>query len=131
MGWLFGEISLDLDPVSLVERAASIPSMVGQDLASLVSSRRPYRWVDNQAAYIDTHKTPLDDGIWRFKGDKHSVVAFDFGIKYNIMRCLTAIGAEVVVVPAATDAAGFFCKSGGCFAHFFLCWKIKSVSLAP
>jgi carbamoyl-phosphate synthase small subunit len=77
--------------------------MVGQDLASSVSSPRPYRWVENQPAHIDTHQTVLDDNIWQFKGRKHSVVAFDFGIKYNILRCLAAAGAEVIVVPASTD----------------------------
>jgi len=93
----------DLDPSSLVARARSVPSMVGQDLASSVSSPRPYRWVENQPVHIDTHQTVLDDNIWQFKGRKHSVVAFDFGIKYNILRCLAAAGAEVIVVPASTD----------------------------
>jgi carbamoyl-phosphate synthase small subunit len=93
----------DLAPPSLIERAKSVPSMIGQDLASSVSSRTPYRWVDNKPAFMDTDHLPPDDRAWRFKGDKYSVVAFDFGIKYNIMRCLTAIGAEVIVVPANTD----------------------------
>ena len=37
-------------------------------------------------------------------GKKHSVVALDFGIKYNIIRCLEREGCEVLVVPAKTDA---------------------------
>jgi carbamoyl-phosphate synthase small subunit len=102
-GALRGFISTEnLDPVSLIERAKSIPSMVGQDLASLVSSTKPYRWVDDTPAYIDTANIALNESAWRHKGLKYSVVAFDFGIKYNIIRCLTAIGAEVIVVPAAT-----------------------------
>jgi carbamoyl-phosphate synthase small subunit len=103
-GALRGFISTEnLDPVSLVERARSVPSMVGQDLASLVSSKRPYRWVDDKPVAIDTDNIPLDERAWQYKGSKHSVVAFDFGIKYNIIRCLSAIGAEVIVVPASTD----------------------------
>jgi carbamoyl-phosphate synthase small subunit len=104
-GAMRGFISTEnLDPVSLVERAKSIPSMVGQDLASLVSSTRPYRWIDNKPAYIDSDKLPLDDKIWQYRESKYSVVAFDFGIKYNIVRCLEAINAEVIVVPAATGS---------------------------
>jgi carbamoyl-phosphate synthase small subunit len=47
----------------------------------------------------------LDASLWRAKGERLSVVAFDFGIKYNILRCLEAAGFEVIVVPAATSAA--------------------------
>jgi carbamoyl-phosphate synthase small subunit len=94
----------DLDPVSLVGRAKSLPSMVGQDLASSVSIRMPYRWEDNKPVFMEPNHLPLDDGVWRFKGDKYSVVAFDFGIKYNILRCLATMGAEVIVVPSNTGA---------------------------
>lgn len=104
-GALRGFVSTeDLDPASLVKRANSVPSMIGQDLASLVSSRKPYRWIENRPVIIDTKSDSLDDRVWRFKGDRYSVVAFDFGIKYNILRCLNAMGGEVIVVPASTDA---------------------------
>jgi carbamoyl-phosphate synthase small subunit len=94
----------DLDPASLVGRAKSLPSMVGQDLATSVSIRTPYRWENNRPVFIEPNHMPLNDGAWRFKGDKYSVIAFDFGIKYNILRCLTTMGAEVIVVPSNTDA---------------------------
>ncbi|MEJ2096563.1 MAG: glutamine-hydrolyzing carbamoyl-phosphate synthase small subunit [Deltaproteobacteria bacterium] len=104
-GALRGFVSTeDLDPASLVKRANSVPSMIGQDLASLVSSRKPYRWIENRPVIINTKSDSLDDRVWRFKGDRYSVVAFDFGIKYNILRCLNAMGGEVIVVPASTDA---------------------------
>ena len=90
--------------LSAVAKARQVPSMVGQDLASVVSTTVPYQWVDNQPDPIDTETHPMDAGIWQHKGDKLSVVAFDFGIKYNIIRSLTQKGAEVIVVPAATTA---------------------------
>jgi carbamoyl-phosphate synthase small subunit len=94
----------DLDPDAAVAKARQIPSMKGQDLASVVSTTVPYRWVDNRPEPIDLDAHPMDSGIWQHKGDKLSVVAFDFGIKYNIIRSLSQKGAEVIVVPAATKA---------------------------
>lgn len=93
----------DLDPASLVEKARQIPSMEGSDLVGKVTTKKPYFWKYNQPDYIDI-KTLKDPLIWHFKGKKHSVVALDFGLKYNIIRCLEKAGCEVLVVPATTDA---------------------------
>ena len=93
----------DLDPTSLVKKANAIPSMTGQDLASLVSTERPYCWKDGKPILISS-ETALDKSIWRYTEKKYSVVAFDFGIKYNILRCLEQSGCEVVAVPASTSA---------------------------
>ena len=93
----------NIDPPSLIEKANEIPSMSGQDLASVVTTKTPYYWQKGKPILID-EKKPLDESIWQCKGDKHSVVAFDYGIKYNIIRCLEHMGCEVVVVPAATSA---------------------------
>ncbi|MCD4722237.1 MAG: glutamine-hydrolyzing carbamoyl-phosphate synthase small subunit [Desulfobacula sp.] len=93
----------DLDPDSLVEKAKQIPSMQGSDLVGYVTTKKPYFWKYNQPDYIDIDKLQ-DPLIWRFKGKKHSVVALDFGLKYNIIRCLEEAGCEVLVVPATTDA---------------------------
>jgi carbamoyl-phosphate synthase small subunit len=93
----------DLVPESLVARARQIPSMLGSDLVGKVTTRKPYFWKYNQPDYIDI--TKLDDPlIWRNRGKKHSVVALDFGIKYNIIRSLEKAGCEVLVVPARTEA---------------------------
>jgi carbamoyl-phosphate synthase small subunit len=46
----------------------------------------------------------LDRSLWRHRGSRPSVVAFDFGIKHNILRCLEARGFEILVVPAQTGA---------------------------
>ena len=42
----------------------------------------------------------MNEGVWRHKGTRLRVAAFDYGIKYNILRCLEHTGCEVVVVPA-------------------------------
>ena len=93
----------DLDPDSLSRRARSIPAMAGRDLASEVTTASAYRWIDNAPEPIPP-ETPLDRKIWRHRGDRPAVVAFDYGIKYNILRNLTAHGLEVLVVPAETRA---------------------------
>ena len=91
----------DLNPQSLVEKARAIPSMQGSDLVGNVTTKKPYFWKYSQPDYIriETLEDPL---IWRHRGKKHSVVALDFGIKYNIIRCLERAGCEVLVVPART-----------------------------
>ena len=94
----------DLDPASAVAKARQVPSMQGQDLASAVSATVPYQWVDDGPCPIDMDAHTMDAGIWRHKGERLSVVAFDYGIKYNIIRSLVERGAEVIVVPAATPA---------------------------
>ncbi len=92
------------DPEALVRKARELPSMAGLDLAQKVTSSRPYRWVDGQVQYIDERTMPLDERIWQQKSTLRSVVAIDFGIKYNILRCLASQGMEIVVLPAFTSA---------------------------
>lgn len=86
----------DLDPDSLVAKARKAPSIVGQDLVKTVTCDKPYTW---------------DEGLWRLdsgypegsRTDFH-VVAFDFGIKRNILRNFVDRGCKVTVVPATTSA---------------------------
>ena len=96
----------DLDPVSCAAKARAIPGMEGQDLASAVTTQAPYRWEDDRPVPLEMEggANALARDVWRHRGRRHSVVALDFGIKYNILRCLTQAGFEVVVVPAATPA---------------------------
>jgi carbamoyl-phosphate synthase small subunit len=91
----------DLDPESLKRRAGQLPSMVGLDLARGVSTPRPYRWTDGRPEPL-AQDTRLDPGVWRRQGERPAVVALDFGLKYNIARCLDRVGFEVLVVPATT-----------------------------
>jgi carbamoyl-phosphate synthase small subunit len=93
----------DLDPASLVERANRIPTMAGQDLTPTVTTHTAYYWSNGLPEFLDK-ETPLDRSVWRQRGRKRSVLVFDFGVKYNILRCLESEGFEVVVVPSATGA---------------------------
>ncbi|MCJ7830194.1 MAG: glutamine-hydrolyzing carbamoyl-phosphate synthase small subunit [Desulfobacterales bacterium] len=93
----------DLDPTSLVRRAREIPSMVGLDLVREVTAPRAFRWV-NGAPEALAPAVPLDRNIWQRRKDRLAVVAFDFGIKYNILRLLEQANCEILVVPAQTDA---------------------------
>ena len=82
----------------LVAKARSIPSMAGQDLASGVSTVAPYTWT---SGVPDCLPSSLPEAATR--GSFH-VVAYDFGIKRNILRQLADIGARVTVVPCGTSA---------------------------
>ena len=91
-----------LDPEACVQKARELPTMEGQDLASRVTTPTAYRWINGQPEFLEAGM-PLDRTLWS-SGDRYTVAAFDFGIKYNIIRCLENAGCEVIVVPAATDA---------------------------
>ena len=95
--------TVDLDPASLVERANRIPTMAGQDLTPNVTTDTAYYWSNGRPEFLNK-EVPLDRSVWRQRGRKRSVLVFDFGIKYNILRCLESEGFEVVVVPSATGA---------------------------
>jgi len=93
----------DLDPDSLVKKAGAISSMVGQDLARVVTTRVPYRWKDGRPSHLPPD-VAMDKTVWRHRTDRFAVVAFDFGIKFNILRNLERSGCEILVVPADTSA---------------------------
>jgi carbamoyl-phosphate synthase small subunit len=91
----------DLDPVSLVRRAQALPNMEGQDLVPLVTCTDAYWWPEVPAAGAE----PVDlAALWSQKAGK-KVVLYDYGVKFNIIRCLKERGLEVLVVPATTPAA--------------------------
>jgi carbamoyl-phosphate synthase small subunit len=80
-----------------IAAARGAPSMAGLDLAKVVSVREPYEWRQTVWALGAGHGT-LKEARWH-------VVAYDFGVKYNILRMLAARGCRVTVVPAETPAA--------------------------
>ncbi len=94
----------DLDPESHLCKLADVPSMEGQDLVRSVTAPGAFYWRDGRAEPIEGDPAALDDGCWRRRGERYAVAAFDFGIKYNILRCLEQAGCEVIVLPAATSA---------------------------
>ena len=100
------EIStVNLDPAYCIERARQIPEMTGQDLARVVSTQLPYFWRKGQPHSIDVSADALTADLWHYSGRQPSIAAFDYGIKYNILRCLEQQGFEVMVLPAFTTAA--------------------------
>jgi len=86
------------DTGALIETARSIPTMTGLDLASRVSTTAPYQWDQT----VD-QCSPSDLIGKRLDAEFH-VVAYDFGIKHNILRRLVHSGCKVTVVPALTSA---------------------------
>jgi len=78
-------------------RARSAPSMAGLDLARVVSTDAAYEWTETE--------WQLGSGAGRLQSPRFHVVAFDFGIKRNILRMLASRGCRVTVVPAQTPAA--------------------------
>lgn len=89
--------SIDLDPVSLVEKARKAPAIVGRDLVQEVTCKQPYHWTEGP--------WKLGEGYEQAGESRYKVVAYDFGIKRNILRNLVSIGCDVTVVPASTPAA--------------------------
>jgi len=91
----------DLDDASLLAKAVASPSMNGLDLATKVSCDKPYAWNG-----VDTTPFALPARNGTPEGDSRiNVVAYDYGIKRNILRRLTAYGCNVTVVPAGFPAA--------------------------
>jgi len=94
----------DLTPASLICKTKQVPSMVGQDLVTAITTQMPYRWSNDMPAFILQKMDALEQNIWIDREKKFSVVVFDFGVKYNILRLLENCGCEIVVVPASTPA---------------------------
>ncbi len=98
-GTMRGVLSaIELNPAKLVEKARSIPSMAGLDLASRVTTATSYEWIKtvepcSPSEVISATGEPL-----------HHVVAYDFGLKHNILRRLVHSGCRVTVVPANTSS---------------------------
>jgi carbamoyl-phosphate synthase small subunit len=90
--------ALELDAAKLVEKARQIPPMAGLDLASRVSTAEPYRW-DQPVERCSPSDLAPPAAEPRFH-----VVAYDYGIKRNILRRLVTVGCRVTVVPALTSA---------------------------
>jgi len=86
-----------VDETLALARVRDFPGMQGQDLARVVTTSRIYEW--SQGSY------ELDSAGWRHASAGFHVVAYDFGIKRNILRMLSDRGCRVTVVPAMTPAS--------------------------
>ncbi|BDU16858.1 glutamine-hydrolyzing carbamoyl-phosphate synthase small subunit [Lysobacter auxotrophicus] len=91
-----GEIDVD----KAFEAARKFPGLKGMDLAKEVSVREAYEWTDGQ---LD-----LDSNAFVRAEPKFHVVAYDYGVKFNILRMLAERGCKLIVVPAQTPASEVF-----------------------
>jgi carbamoyl-phosphate synthase small subunit len=112
-GAMMGVLStVDLDSVSLVNKARSCPNIVGRDLVREVVPAEPFHWEEGFTNPLVTY-LPLQE-------PKHHVVALDFGMKHNILRCLVQVGCKLTVLPGtatvdevkAHDPDGIFLSNG-------------------
>ena len=87
----------ELDDAALVHKARTSPSIVGRDLARAVMPANTFAWKEGFISAFASQD--LQPGRKR-----HRVVALDFGMKWNILRCLTEIGCDVTVVPGTATA---------------------------
>ena len=92
-----GAILVGADEARAVELARGFPGMAGLDLAKVVSVAQPYEWTETEWT--------LGRGYGRLENPRHRVVAYDYGVKRNILRMLAARGCAVTVVPAQTPVA--------------------------
>jgi carbamoyl-phosphate synthase small subunit len=86
----------NLVPETLVAKARALPKMSGLDLAKDVTCKMSYRWEEGDWC--------LKEGYTKKPCAQYKVVAYDYGIKRNILRLLTSAGCDVTVVPATMPA---------------------------
>lgn len=89
--------TVDFDEQNLLRKVKASPSMIGLDLASRVTTSALYDWSEPSA---DIYKGEVPAEV----PPRNHVVAYDFGIKHNILRRLVDAGCKVTVVPATTSA---------------------------
>jgi carbamoyl-phosphate synthase small subunit len=85
-----------VDEKAALKAAQAFPGLKGMDLAKVVSCAKNYGW--------DETTWTLGKGYGRLAGPKFKVVAYDYGVKRNILRMLAARGCDLTVVPAQTPA---------------------------
>ncbi len=88
----------DLDDASLVRKARSSPNIVGRDLVREVVPPKSFHWDEG---FVSRFAADVPAG----RPKTHHVVALDFGMKWNILRCLVQVGCKVTVVPGTGTAA--------------------------
>jgi len=87
-----------LDADAAIAAACEFPGLLGADLARAVSTAQPYAWHDGRWRHASNSPAPPAPAR------RLRIVAFDYGVKRNILRLLVERGCEVTVVPAATSA---------------------------
>lgn len=99
----------DLDDISLLQKARTAPNIVGRDLVKSVMPSAPFQWSEGFLTPLATQE--LSPGR-----KKHRIVAMDFGMKWNILRCLVQMGCEVTVLPGSASVKQILdCQPDGIF----------------
>ncbi len=97
-GAQMGVISAEGSPKALVERARALPGMEGQDLATLISTKKRYEWCETGAdAWKSEERGPAPS-------QRFHVLAYDWGLKRAMLRLLAESGCRVTVLPSTTSA---------------------------
>ena len=94
-----------VDPDALVEKARAIPKMEGSDLVLGVTCDAPFDWRERSGASGEADHQEFGIAPQRQSSRRLRVAAYDFGIKWNILRRLDAYGCDVRVFPATAPAA--------------------------
>jgi len=102
VGLAAGEVVTQAMIDQAIAAAQGAPSMAGQDLAKVVSVAQPYEWTQTEWKLVQPDGQP---GYGTQAAPTFHVVAYDFGVKKNILRMLAERGCKVTVVPAQTPAA--------------------------
>jgi carbamoyl-phosphate synthase small subunit len=87
----------DLDDASLVQKARTVPNLVGRDLVREVLPDQPFAWSEGFTSRFASELLPASPVT-------HHVVALDYGMKRNILRCLAQVGCRVTVLPGTATA---------------------------
>jgi len=94
-----------VDPAELVEKARTIPRMEGADLVKDVTCDQPFAWRDRASTAGDQAHLEFGVAPAHRSSSRLRVAAYDFGVKYNILRRLDAHGCDVHVFPASAPAS--------------------------
>lgn len=87
----------DVDEDAALAQARAFPGLAGMDLAKVVTCKDAYEWQETEWV--------LGSGYGRAQDVRRHVVAYDFGVKRNILRMLASRGCRITVVPAQTSAS--------------------------
>jgi carbamoyl-phosphate synthase small subunit len=95
--------TLDLDPQSLTKKVEDSPGLEGRDLVNAVTRRDTFTWEEGcKSEWLTQEFKQLQKEI--SNKTKYRIVAYDFGIKNNILRCLASLNCQLIIVPAKTSA---------------------------
>jgi len=99
-------LTTELSEAEAIEKAKSSSSMVGADFVSEVTTQKEYEWTDESRPWtVPSVAQNIPDNYLPLSEVRYNIVAYDFGIKRNILRRLRQEGFGITVVPAGTSAA--------------------------